>query len=246
MLCIRKVKNFDDYARDPRVQRVLESDASLLVPHWEDEFKLPETLMPRATYVGHIVKALPVDPESVQTKLNLLGKRVIVISAGGGGGSGTIDYFNYCLNAFAYASKKMNDLVALLIAGPLFTEWEHLRLGPAVRVLPFDFDFTSTCATADLVLSQAGYNSMNELAALGTPTICIPAERGFDDQHDRARSMAEIYPNLVCFDGTREEDLASLIIARLIQPVTRIRSAVPDGAYRAASHVMNVVNRQKI
>jgi predicted glycosyltransferase len=245
MLCIRKVKKFEAYASDPRVRTVIESDAAILVPHWEDEFQIPPSLMSRATYVGPIVKSLPINPEPVQMKFNLLGKRVIVICGGGGGGLDTIDYFNFCLKAFVQVKSEVHDVVALLITGPLFTEWGRLNLTSDVRVLPFDPDFTSTCATSALVISQAGYNSINELAALNTPTICLPAERGFDNQFERAHNMAMEYANIDCFEGETAEALSRLIIARLNQSVERIRLDVPDGAYRAAFHVMNLLGREK-
>jgi predicted glycosyltransferase len=244
VLCIRKVKDFEAYARDYRVVRVLESAASFLIPHWQDEFQLPDSLMSRATYVGPIVRPLPIDPEPVTVRFNLLEQRIVVISAGGGGGSDTAVFFNFCLSAFQQARTQMDSLAALLITGPLFTNWGELNLLPTTRVIPFAPDFPAVCATADLVVSQAGYNSLNELAALGTPTICIPAKRGFDDQFDRARSMARKYPHISCFERGSAQDLASLILASLRQPTTRVQAPVPDGAHRAALHVMSLLDKE--
>jgi hypothetical protein len=53
------------------------------------------------------------------------------------------------------------------------------------------------------------------------------------------------YANIDCFEGETAEALSRLIIARLNQSVERIRLDVPDGAYRAAFHVMNLLGREK-
>jgi predicted glycosyltransferase len=201
--------------------------------------------MSRATFVGPIVRPLPDSPQTVRAKLKLLGERIVVISAGGGGGGDTTDFLNFCLSAFQQAKARMDSLVGLLLTGPLFTNWDGLAPPADVRVLPFAPDFPSICATADLVVSQAGYNSMNELAALGTPTICIPARRGFDNQLDRARSMASKYHTIHCFDEGTTQELASLILARLSQPSAHVHNTAPNGAHLAALHVMNLISKER-
>ena len=243
VICIRKVKDFELYARDPRVRSVLDSDAFILVPHAEEEFPLPETLKSRATYVGTILKTLPVDPKPLQVRLNLPGKRIVVINAGGGGYPGTVEFLNLSLRAFAKVKRKHRNLVALLVPGPLFSGWADLELVSGVRIVPFDPEFTLTCATADLVLSQAGYNSINELARLGTPTICIPAERGFDDQFERARGMAEVYGNIDSLENASMRELVERMEEVLDRSVERVRRETPDGAYRAAFVISQLLHR---
>jgi predicted glycosyltransferase len=97
--------------------------------------------------------------------------------------------------------------VALPIIGPLFAEW--MEPTAEVLIIPFDTQFTTTCATADLVLSQAGYNSINELVALGAQAICIPG----------------------------------LMEARLMNPHQRIRTESQDSAYRAAFHILTLLEK---
>jgi predicted glycosyltransferase len=240
-LCVRKVKSIEDYIRDPRVARVLEVEPQLIIPHEPGDFLLPDFLLPRAEYVGPIVKHMPVDPEPVQVRFKLIGKQILVISGGGGGYRDTAAYFNLCLDAFDKLKSRMDNVVALLITGPLFSQWGDLRLTSDVRIIPFDPAFTSTCATADLVLSQGGYNSINELVLLGTPTICIPAERGFDDQFERARDVAAKCANVCCFEGASAEHLAALMEARLKTSPNRDRGEEPDGAYRAALHILKAI-----
>jgi hypothetical protein len=73
-----------------------------LVPHEQGKFHLPESLAMRTTYVGPIVKPLPIDPELMQIRFNLLEKKTLVISAGGGGYRDTAQYFDLCLRVFTH------------------------------------------------------------------------------------------------------------------------------------------------
>jgi predicted glycosyltransferase len=243
IICIRKMKDFRQYANDRRVTPVLDSDAAILIPHLRGEFSLPQDLASRATYVGPIVKPLPIDPVPVHIRFELVGKQVILISAGGGGHRDTTAFFNFCLAAFAEARIDNENLAAILVTGPLFHDWHKLMLTSNVRICPFDPDFTSNCATADLILSQAGYNSVNELATLAAPTILIPATRGFDNQFERAVDAGNRYPNIDCFSGSSIHELAKLIKYRLEKMSDRVRLEAPDGAYLAALEILKTVSR---
>lgn len=235
VLCIRKVKDILGYCANMRVQRVLDSGASILVPHLETDFKLPQTLLSRSTFVGPIVKSM----DTGQSKRVGSGKRTIVICAGGGGGGqSTISFFNLALEASRHLREEMHNINVVLITGPLFKEWSKLVVPLDVCMIPFDPEFSLTCALADLVISQAGYNTINELIVLGTPTICIPASRSFDDQLERARSAAATHLNIECFEGDDAITLAHSMARRLRRKIGRAHLDVPRGATRAAIHIM--------
>lgn len=241
VLCIRKMRNLDEYLHEPNVARVLQSGADIIVPHERSDFSLPSQFESRTTYVGDVVRPLPVDPQPVQTRFHISNKKIIVISTGGGGHKGAVSYLNLCLRAVTSVRQTIDDIEVVLVTGPLFTGWDSLELTAGVHVVPFDIDFTSTCATADLVVSQAGYNSVQEILALGTPTICVPVIRSFDDQFERARAAAASCPSIDYFESEDVNTLAALMERKLLNPTPRVRRQEPNGAQRAAIRLIQML-----
>jgi predicted glycosyltransferase len=243
VLCLRKMKDYPAYMERGGPKLALRASESILVPHSPEEAELPEVLERRAVFVGPIVRALPVDPLPLQTRLGLQDQRVLVITAGGGGHPDTMHFLRLALQAAEMLRSSHPDLVVLLIPGPLFRAWEELKLTDATRVLPFDPHFLETCATADLVFAQAGYNSANELTYLGTPTVMVPAHRGFDDQFERANQLSSLWPHIHTLPEPTPEHLAMLATRILAHPEPRIRTQVPEGAYLAAAHLLHILER---
>ena len=243
ILCLRKMKDYPAYMEKGGPKLVLRACHSIIIPHDASEAHLPEILLPRAVFVGPIVKPLPVDPAPLQARMALQGKRVLVITAGGGGHPDTTAFLRLALEAADFLRSSHPDLVTLLIPGPLFRELDQLTLCASTRVLPFDSRFTETCATADIIVAQAGYNSANELAYLGTPTIFVPALRGFDDQFERASQLAASWPHLHSLHHPSPGQIVTLATQLLLTPQPRIRFDVPDGAYLAAGHLLQTLGR---
>jgi spore coat polysaccharide biosynthesis predicted glycosyltransferase SpsG len=243
VLIIRKMRDLDTYLESPRMRPLLQSGCSVIVPHDKDEFLLPEPLNVQAVYVGPIVKPLPVQHFVPPLHAELNRQRIIVITAGGGGAPGTSEYFNRCLQAFGKLRSKLDNIVAYLVTGPLFSDWSNLSLLPEVRIIPFDPQLATTCSKADLVVSQAGYNSVNELTAIGVPTIYVPTICTADDQFERARLAAAKHPNTQCYEGNSVDELAILMEKQLIVNATRTPKPQPDGAIRAAQHILSLLGR---
>jgi len=226
------------------VRDLLPNLETIIVPHEPETCELPEFLRGKATYAGEIVRPLPLDPVPLALRLGGGGK-CVVITGGGGGYPGTVDFFNLALRAFSEVRKELPELQGVLIAGPLFHDWFKLELVEGMRVTPFEPEADSIFATADLVISQAGYNTIAELAALGTPAICIPAERGFDDQFERAATVAEQFPNVHLFTGANAGELPTMIHKCLEGGGERRRGAGPKGAVKAAECLYSLAIRAR-
>jgi predicted glycosyltransferase len=112
-----------------------------------------------------------------------------VISGGGGGYPGTVEFFNVAEQAVHLLRQSHPNLRAKLITGPLFTDWCDLKLAPRSSVIPFDPDLTATLAAADLVICQAGYNTIAELKQIATRCLVVPAPRRWDNQLARANKQ---------------------------------------------------------
>jgi predicted glycosyltransferase len=245
VLSLRKGKNF---ARHFEIMQRREAAMSLiLVPHEEDAFDVPAELRSRTRFVGTIVR--PELREHGGGAPANVGPRTVVISGGGGGYPGTADFYNLAIEAFAHARAHAPDLEAVLVTGPLFKQWWDLRLAERVRVIPFEPALSCAFARAGLVMCQAGYNTVAELVTLGVPAIAVPAVRDWDDQFERASSVARSSATFRTYEGQDPQALASM----MRESLARGRSARADaassslaqpsnGAARAAACLLEVLS----
>jgi UDP-N-acetylglucosamine:LPS N-acetylglucosamine transferase len=121
----------------------------------------------------------------------------------------------------------------------MFNEWRKLRPVEGVEIVPFDPDIWTAMTKADVVVCQAGYNTLAELGRIDKPTICIPAPRVADDQFARAHALVGQRKRFVVVTDSSVETLRDQIIASLEMPrdETFISSA-PGGADRAADLIL--------
>lgn len=225
-ICLRKAKDMRPFFAGIRAAG--SAVRVVLVAHDEGECEIPADIAPLARFTGQIMR--PGLPSSAP-RTDDDGSRLVVITGGGGGYPGTVAFYNLALDAFARLRARQPDVAGLLVAGPLFEDWWQLRLVDGLRVMPFDAGLSTTCARASLVLCQGGYNTVAELVARGVPTICVPAERGADDQFARARQFARITPTFEAWEGTN----AGLLAERMARALRAERTAVTAPASSTAA-----------
>lgn len=235
VLCLRKMKDTSYYLS----QYGLPEDTirRVIVPHSPQEMDLPEGLRRRAIFVGTILRRTRIQPALVPAR----GRPHVVICAGGGGSPETLKFYNLVLQAIKQA-RAHRSLDATLVTGPLFQGWMLLKLIEGLRVIPFEPNLPTLLATADLVVCQAGYNTLAEVTALGLTTICMPVEATFDDQFERARQLSGSIPNFTLFSQSDPQELAKLMIACLDRPShKRIADEISSpGASLAANAILEV------
>lgn len=226
-LCLREMRDLNKYLKE--VSELLPKVSLILIPHAEGAFDLPAGLRERSHFVGPVMK--PVPAGRIERRKDSLRA---VITGGGGGYPGTFRFYNQALRAVSELRQQYPRLEALAVIGPLFRDWSLLQPMTGIRIIPFDPDLFSTFASADLVISVAGYNTVTELQYIGTRTILVPAERLWDDQFARAEYTMQKYSNFSVFRGSSHVDLESLASALLTRTVTVSALPVPDGATKAA------------
>jgi UDP:flavonoid glycosyltransferase YjiC (YdhE family) len=120
----------------------------------------------------------------------------ILVCAGGGGFPDAETYFGHCLRAIAGLDEPCDVAV---VTGPLFTGSIEVPAGfpHRLRVCRFERNLRSVLDGADVVVSQAGYNTTGEFLAAGTPVVVVPGGRVYDDQHRRAAASARSSPRVV-------------------------------------------------
>jgi UDP-N-acetylglucosamine transferase subunit ALG13 len=219
-ICVRKFKDMDDYFRGFRP--ILEKARLILFPHNSNELIVPPEYVDKSYFVGPIVRPLPnIDQARVL-------QAEVVISGGGGGYPGTVGFYNLALEAFVTCRTSHPELSGVLVTGPLFREWSKLKPVSGIRIIPFDPQITTLFRKAKLVISQAGYNTVAELTSLRVPVISVPAERKFDNQHERARHSAEVHKQFYLWEGSDSDALAGLALRVLEMPFVAANAAMED------------------
>jgi UDP-N-acetylglucosamine--N-acetylmuramyl-(pentapeptide) pyrophosphoryl-undecaprenol N-acetylglucosamine transferase len=239
-VCLRKAKAINSYF--DRLRQLTSQVQLVIVPHTEEEFPVPDDIRPRTRFTGPIVRPAPDGEVPFERRP---GSRLAVISGGGGGFPSVADFYNLAIAAFARARAARPDLEAVLIAGPLFKDWWSLDLTDGMRVIPFEPRLSRLFAAADVVICQAGYNTVAEITSLGVPAIVVPAERKADDQLARAQSHASHVFQV--YDGTNPDAVAALLLRTIDSPVRPVRRELPtDGAAIAASCLLELMASQSL
>jgi predicted glycosyltransferase len=208
----------------------------VIVPHEAGEFPVPPELAEKTHFVGTIVRD---ETSKAATPPADTGKRVL-ITGGGGGFPGTVDFYNHALAAVRASRTLVPSLEGTLITGPMFNEWRKLKPVEGVEIVPFDADIWTTMTQADVIICQAGYNTLAELGRIDKPTICIPAPRVADDQFARARALVGQRKRFVVLSESSVEALRDQIIACLEMPSDQaFTSPAPAGADRAAELILS-------
>jgi len=89
------------------------------------------------------------------------------------------------------------------------------RLGSNVTFLPFVPDLVDLVHHSDLVISRAGYNTVNEILLTGTPAILIPESHGSREQEQRVRSVPQKSMRVVTEDEMLNNNMEQLILELL-------------------------------
>jgi len=113
----------------------------------------------------------------------------------------------------------------------------HRRLA----LIPFEPDTNSRFAEADLVICQAGYNTVAELEQLGTKTVLVPAERQWDDQFARADRIAREQRNFRVFRGKTPAELAQQATELLCEHILNTTATGANGGIKAAHLVYEML-----
>ena len=168
---------------------------AVVVPHTEAEFghPLPADVRTRTVFAGTITRRP--DPEGVAAVRQAYTVRpevpLLVSTAGGGGFSDTaVPFFAAVGAVHARLLSRLgpDGFGHVVVLGPNYS-------GPApelpgAHVVGVEPRLVDLFALADLVLSEAGYNSVSELRLQGVPAVFVPGRRRLDDQSARALELA--------------------------------------------------------
>jgi predicted glycosyltransferase len=239
----------DDRAKqlyeDPFMERV----DQIIVPHAEHEFAppLPERLRSRATFVGTIARR----PDAAMVQ-HLRSQRcpnsgfLLTSTVGGGGFVRQADrFFELVAAAGERLAATISGFHHVVVLGPNYSNRamiERLVALPNTQVVQSEHRMVELLAASDLVIAEAGYNTVSEISLVQVPAILVPSERSIDDQVERAMRLAERGAVEVIDPSTEPGVFADRVQALALSPERRflMRSAAqpPDlGNDRAAEIV---------
>lgn len=173
----------------------LETVDVALVPHSAAEFgyEVPAALARRTVFTGPIVRAPDPSLHAALRRRHALdrGRFTLVSTAGGGGFAATAGpFFDAVWSAHARVAERHPGLRHVVVLGP------HRDAAPeplpGMSVVQAEPDLVTLFTLADLVVSEGGYNSVNEIRLTKTPAVFVPGTRRYDDQRERVDELAAL------------------------------------------------------
>jgi predicted glycosyltransferase len=165
----------------------------VIVPHTEAEFghALPAALRARSVFTGPIIRRpTTAGAERVRARYGAAGDAFLLVSTAGGGGFAdtAAQLFATAAAAHRRLAGRLDGFRHVVVRGPNFTG--AIDALPGMTVVDFEAEMVDLLATADLVLAEGGYNTVNELRLARTPAVFVPGERAYDDQAERVAALA--------------------------------------------------------
>jgi predicted glycosyltransferase len=151
------------------------------------EYAFPESIGRKTFYCGYLKRS------TIPTGRKEGPPRILITTGGGGDGSDIIEAY---LTGLSTLPRNV-ALRTTVIFGPQMPEPCRLELlrrfdyMADVEFLEFEADITNRYAESDVVVSQAGYNTVCELLSFSLRAILVPRSEPVREQLIRARLMAE-------------------------------------------------------
>lgn len=202
----------------------------------DDTFPRAPELQEKLHYTGYVVDADL--PKSAQKRWG------VCLSVGSG-------IVGAKLIELAIACRKQGLVAArpwLIVAGSQANEvdlksWQQ-EAGPELKIVRFRPDLPAQIAAADLSVSQAGYNTIAETLAVGTPMVLVPFETPTEDEQIKRAHRIEALGRAVVI---REQNLTIETLARAIEQAAQMRHKPVDieldGAARTANMLIKLAGR---
>lgn len=183
----------------------------ILLPHDEHEWprtSLPRPLRSRAVHMGDVVRGLDVNlVPSVRAQYAEPNERLVVVTIGGGGYTEAHPLLEVAERAAHLAQEGTSALQGtrwVAVYGPYYPFDVPTSAHPWLTRVRYAANMPELLAAADVVVSNAGYNTINELQTCGTPAVVVPrTTRGRDDQVARAEAFAKTGRGVTCAEDPR-------------------------------------------
>ena len=189
------------------------------------EYEFPESVRTKTRFCGYFPRPFSKDrAHRYRQKLCQNGQKLVLVTVGGGSdGVGLVKAY---LRALPRISRETSVATVVLLGPEMQPEWRRrLRtwVGSQAEVVVADFtnDSVAYMEAADLVVSMAGFNTVNEIVWLKKRAVVYPRVHPRSEQLIRSQRMADL--GLLRF--IRPEHLTPDKLANMI--LTGLKSGPP-------------------
>lgn len=219
-MVVRMRQGMLEYLRDP-ASPVWRCDL-LVFPYTATEVEpllaeMPAGLPPLAC-VGQVARRPSTSADSTRKRIGLRDRRkLILVSAGAGGFADAETFYQLAVDALGRAAGELPPYFAMLVLGPAYNG--ALPLAESLNLYVWR-DLTwlpDVINAADLVICQAGHNTIAELQVTGANAIVVPGTRQIDDQFARAREVSAISPSIRLLESPDPARMSALILRALAE-----------------------------
>jgi predicted glycosyltransferase len=186
-------------------------------------------------FVGHIIRFDPeqyADQQEIKKMLGYGDNPLILVTKGGTSVGKSI--LDLSVAAFPFAKEKVPDLNMVLFCGPSIDPGS-IKVPEGVCVKGFEPRLYEHIAASDLVITQGGHTTLNEVMALEKPFIVFPLGQHFDQiQTVRQRCDIQGAGVKMNFSQTTPEMLGKEMVANVGKKVSYPSFKANNGEQAAA------------
>lgn len=238
-----------DPARDEAIWRAARAQIDEILVHGDPSFaRLEETFPPAAdgtvpvTYTGYVVAPDARPVASVDERSG-----IVVAASGGDAGDELLATAIAARALSAHAAASWRVLVGPGVPEASFVELERRGRHAGASVERHRPDYRDLVAKARVSVSQAGYNTIQDVLTARTPAVLVPfSAEGETEQTMRARKLAArgfavVVPERELTPGT----LAAAVDRAAARGIAPPCPFAADGAERAARRIVEAARERK-
>jgi predicted glycosyltransferase len=172
----------------------------------------------------------------------------VVVSAGGGAVG--VDLVKTSIDAARLLPKSLTWCIVTGPNSPINDQLASIRLAsPNITFEEFRSDFPSLLRSAQLSVSQAGYNTVSDILKAECRCLLVPySSSGETEQLDRATRLVDMgLANMLSSEGLTGKKLASRISSSLLQaaPAQMGSSLNTDGSSETARILLKLIEEKR-
>ena len=233
---LRKRNNLKQFFIDN--QKIFDRVELIVFPHDRDEIEIeeiPEQFRNKTFFSGAVIRrdTNKVELEPIKEKYNILNSEINIVVTNGGGNSVYDDGFTDLISrVFNHLDQRLPKYKLFVFTGPLLQRSiESIKLKNG-KLIMNDYEplLIDLMAASNLVICRGGYNTVNECAALGVPTISIPSFRTSDDQRHRVSAYSQKYQNIIQV-GLEQDQISKTILSAINKDKWQFNPKVYDKFY---------------